>query len=313
MSDEVLDKVICMEKISKAFKYRKGKIQALKDISFSVERGKIFALLGPNGAGKTTLIKILLNFVFPDQGSVFLFNHNVNDRIARQKVGYVPEDLSMPDFPDATSFLYFLGRLSGMVENVLQKKIPELLELTGLANSTHPINKFSKGMKRRLSIAQAIIHQPELLILDEPTDGLDPIERKRILNLLKDFCNAGGTIFLCSHVLTEVEYLCDQFIILNQGQIVYNSQKDQHDFDEYFISIESDLPKSIIDLLPKNCTVQNSQFRKGIFVNNKKALNDVISLLTQNNITIEQIQKQNNTLSELFFKYINKKHEINTN
>lgn len=304
MADLKQDIVIRIENISKTYKHRKTNVYALRNVSFSVERGDIFALLGPNGAGKTTLIKIILNFVFPDRGTVFLYTNNSKKPISRKKVGYVPEDLSMPGFSNATSFLYFLGRLSGMKEDNIKRKIQGLLDLTGLAQTFTPINKFSKGMKRRLSIAQAILHEPKILILDEPTDGLDPLERERILNLLKDFREQGGTILLCSHVLTEVESLCNEFLILKQGKIVLNSKVDSKAAYEYAISINISLPYIIIKKLPSGCSYIGSGTKKEILIKNGTYLNEVLSLLNHNSIPIVNIERKNKGLSEIFYKYV---------
>lgn len=198
-----------------------GKIQALKGVSLKVEKGQIYGLLGQNGAGKTTLIKILLGIVELTEGQASLLGAPAGDSNARRRVGYLPEDHAFPGYHTAYSLMDFYGSLYGVPSAERAKRIPETLEQVGIAGRMHyKIKTYSKGMKQRLGIAQAMMHRPDLIILDEPTDGVDPMGRREIRDLMTQLKEEGHTIFLNSHLLGEVELICDRVAILQQGKMV---------------------------------------------------------------------------------------------
>ena len=198
-----------------------GRIEALKGVTLRVEKGQIFGLLGQNGAGKTTLIKVLLGIVRKTDGEAGLLGHVAGDASARKRVGYLPEDHQFPGYHTAFSLMDFYGALYGVPKDDRRKKIPETLELVGIAGRMNSkIRTYSKGMKQRLGIAQALLHDPDLIILDEPTDGVDPLGRREIRELMGRLKERGHTIFLNSHLLGEVELICDRVAILQQGQLV---------------------------------------------------------------------------------------------
>ncbi|MCC7336864.1 MAG: ABC transporter ATP-binding protein [Pirellulaceae bacterium] len=195
-------------------------IEALQGVDLTVRRGEVFGLLGPNGAGKTTLIKILLGIVRCTAGSASLLGAPAGSRAARQRIGYLPENLSFPSHHTAVRALQLYGRLSRVSERVIHSRSLELLELVGLAGRQHElVRKYSKGMRQRLGLAQALLHEPELLILDEPTDGLDPVGRSEIRRLISALREQGKTVFLNSHILQEVELVCDRVAILADGTL----------------------------------------------------------------------------------------------
>jgi ABC-2 type transport system ATP-binding protein len=198
-----------------------GRIQALKGVSLKVEKGQIYGLLGQNGAGKTTLIKILLGIVKITGGEADLLGAPAGTTATRQRVGYLPEDHQFPGYHSGYSLMDFYGQLYGVSRDDRRRKIPETLELVGIAGRMHSkVKTYSKGMKQRLGIAQAMLHDPDLIILDEPTDGVDPLGRREIRELMQRLKERGHSIFLNSHLLGEVELICDRVAILQQGMLV---------------------------------------------------------------------------------------------
>lgn len=201
---------------------RKRGVHALRGISFTVAPGEIFGLLGPNGAGKTTFIKILLGIARKTSGQVQLLGRPAGDRRGRRLVGYLPEHLRIPSHHNALTALEYYGKLSGLSGHEIRHRGVRLLELVGLASRAKDgVRKYSKGMLQRLGLAQALLHDPQLLVLDEPTDGLDPVGRSQVRAILKQLKDEGRTIFLNSHLLLEVEMICDRVAILNRGQLKY--------------------------------------------------------------------------------------------
>lgn len=193
-------------------------VSALNGVTFELPRGQIFGLLGPNGAGKTTLIKVLLGIVRRTRGEASLFGYPAGDRRGRKHVGYLPEGHRIPPHHTGNSALEFLGQLSGMRYREIRSRRTDLLGKVGLEKwGTTSIRKYSKGMQQRLGLAQAMLHDPELLILDEPTDGVDPVGRSDMREILNGFRNSGKTVFINSHLLQEIELVCDKVAILHGG------------------------------------------------------------------------------------------------
>ena len=197
-----------------------GPLRALGGVSLDVEPATVFGLLGQNGAGKTTLIKILLGMLAPTSGSAHLLGLPVGSVAARREVGYLPEDHRLPEYHTGPSLLDVYGGLQGLPRQERRRRAAELLERLGLAGREKlRIRGYSKGMKQRLGLAQALLHRPSVLFLDEPTDGVDPVGRKQIRDLLLAERARGVTIFINSHLLGEVEQLCDRVAILRKGQL----------------------------------------------------------------------------------------------
>jgi ABC-2 type transport system ATP-binding protein len=205
-----------------------GRIQALKGVSLSVQQGQIYGLLGQNGAGKTTLIKILLGIAKKTDGDAELLGQRAGKTDVRRRVGYLPEDHQFPTYHTGYSLMEFYGTLYGVSRDDRRKKIPETLELVGIAGRMNSkIKTYSKGMKQRLGIAQALLHDPEVIFLDEPTDGVDPLGRREIRELMGRLKDKGHTIFLNSHLLGEVELICDRVAILQRGQLIREGTIDE--------------------------------------------------------------------------------------
>lgn len=198
--------------------FRRRKVEALQGVSFDVEPGEIFGLLGPNGAGKTTLIKVLLGLVKRSDGQAKVLDLPAGDRRGRMRIGYLPENHRIPRHLTGNTALEYYGQLSHMSLSEIRIKRGELLDSVGLSKwGTTPVASYSKGMLQRLGLAQAMLHDPELLILDEPTDGVDPVGRAGIRETLFWLKDRGKTVFLNSHLLQELELVCDRVAILQKG------------------------------------------------------------------------------------------------
>ncbi len=205
--------------------YRDGimgrkQFEALKGVDLQVHPGEIFGLLGPNGAGKTTMVKILLGIVRRTKGSATLLGLPAGDRRSRRRVGYLPENLRIPRHHNANTALDLYGQMSGLSSAEIRSRRGPILERVGLADrAKDSVKKYSKGMLQRLGLAQCMLHQPEVVFLDEPTDGLDPVGRSDVRTILTELKSEGKTVFLNSHLLQEVEMICDRVAILHKGEL----------------------------------------------------------------------------------------------
>jgi ABC-2 type transport system ATP-binding protein len=217
------DAAIHVDRLSKTYTegliFRKRR-EALRGVSFDVQRGEIFGLLGGNGAGKTTFIKILLGIIRRSQGMATILGYPAGDIRARRRVGYLPENLRVPRHLTAMTALEYYGHLSNVPSGVIRERRGPLLERVGLApRANDPVRNYSKGMLQRLGLAQAMLHDPDIFVLDEPTDGLDPQARADVRTYLAELKQQGKTVFLNSHILQEVELICDRVAILKAGQL----------------------------------------------------------------------------------------------
>jgi ABC-2 type transport system ATP-binding protein len=206
--------------------YRKGlrqqRVQAVNGLSLSVAEGEIFGFLGPNGAGKSTTIKVLCDLIRPTAGKAAILGRDVSDPEARRHMGYLPENPSYYPFLTAWELLRFHGDLHGVAETTLRARGEKLLAAMELAEAANrPVRTYSKGMVQRFGIAAALIHDPELLIFDEPMSGLDPLGRKLVVDLMADLRTSGKTIFFSTHILPDVETICDRIGVLVGGKLVY--------------------------------------------------------------------------------------------
>ena len=213
--------LIRIDRLGKTYGSRRKGFRALDQVSLEVRAGSVFGLLGPNGAGKTTLIKILLGLVKRTDGEAFLFGQPIGDAKARQRIGYLPEAHRLPAYLTGRQVIELFGMLCGRDKAFLRKRMPELLELVGMRDSAdRKIKEYSKGMQQRIGLAQALIHEPEIVFLDEPTDGIDPVGRAAIRKVVLELKRRGTSIFINSHLLMEVELICDRVVIMNRGKII---------------------------------------------------------------------------------------------
>jgi ABC-2 type transport system ATP-binding protein len=201
-------------------RYRRRDPWAVDGVSFHVEAGQAFGLLGPNGAGKTSVVKMIAGLLRPDGGSISLFGSNPGDPAARAEIGFAPEDPDFPKFLRAREVMDYFASLLGLDGEERARRIPETLAFAGLENERRQVRQFSKGMKQRLGIAQAILGRPKLLILDEPTADLDPIGRRDVRALIESLKASGVAVLLNSHLLSEVELVCDTVAILASGRVL---------------------------------------------------------------------------------------------
>ncbi|HPM84057.1 MAG TPA: ABC transporter ATP-binding protein [Candidatus Anammoximicrobium sp.] len=213
--------VIEVESLGKVYRdgwLRRRRLEVLREVTLDVRPGEIFGLLGPNGAGKTTFIKILLGIVRKWTGSARLLGLPAGDRRSRRRVGFLPENLRIARHHTAATALDYYGKLNGVPARQIRERSGELLQLVGLADRARDsVAKYSKGMLQRLGLAQALLHDPQLVILDEPTDGLDPVGRAHVRSIMQQLKAQGKTVFLNSHLLQEVELICDRIAILDKG------------------------------------------------------------------------------------------------
>lgn len=206
-------------KVYKGF-WTKHKITALNKLNLTVNNGEIFGLLGPNGSGKTTTVKMLLGLIFPTSGTVNILGKPATDVKVKNNIGFLPEETYLYTFLNAEETLDFCGRLFRLPSDVRKERTENLLKLVGIESARkRPLKQYSKGMLRRIGFAQALINDPKLLILDEPTSGLDPIGTRDIKDLILDMKERGKTVFMCSHLLADVQDICDRVAILNKGTL----------------------------------------------------------------------------------------------
>jgi ABC-2 type transport system ATP-binding protein len=212
---------VTFDQLSVRFASRKSEVVALDNISLVVPCGTVFGFLGPNGAGKTTAIHVLLGFQQATAGRATIFDCDVRAAIARQRIGYLPEHPDAYRFLTGREMLQFAGKLCGLSGAILAQRIQHVLQEVDLADAaSRRIATYSRGMRQRICLAQALLHEPDLLILDEPTGGLDPIGRLLIRRIITDWRQRGKTVFFSSHELSEVELVCDQVCMLARGRIV---------------------------------------------------------------------------------------------
>ena len=214
--------MIKFEKISKEFKegLQARRIRALEDLTLDIHKGEVFGFLGPNGAGKSTAIKILLNLIYPDSGNASIMGKDVGNKDMRRFIGYLPENPYFYDYLAAEELLWFGGRASGLNKQETRQRSDALLTKVNLSQAKNrPLRTYSKGMVQRAGLALALVHDPDVVILDEPMSGLDPIGRKLVGDLILELKSQGKTVFFSSHILTDIERYCDRVGIIIAGRL----------------------------------------------------------------------------------------------
>ena len=297
------------EGLTKVFRsnWSKRELRAVDNISLRVPAGSTFGLLGPNGAGKTTFVKMLLSCADPTYGTTRVFGRDTREPEARRPIGYLPENHRFPTYMTGWGMLDFYSALSGMDSTTRRKRIPELLNLVGLDERAHHLRlgKYSKGMLQRVGLAQALMHEPKLLVLDEPSDGVDPVGRKHIRDVLQALEQKGVTIFLNSHLLAEVELFCREVAIIQKGKLALSGTVEELTQGSGYRVEAENVPEQLRTELrtsARNMSSVNGTL-KLMFATREEA-NGALDLLRANRCEIEAFARTRSTLEEVFMKTV---------
>ena len=287
---------------------RKGGFPALRGVDLEVGRGQVFGLLGPNGAGKTTLVKVLLGLTRGWTGEATLFSRPPKDARSRKRVGYLPEAHRLPPYLTGRQVMHLFGMMAGADSAEVEARIGPLLEKVNMTTSAdRKIREYSKGMQQRLGLAQALVHDPELVILDEPTDGVDPVGRASIREMVLDLKARGVTVLINSHLLMEVELICDHVVIMDKGKILTRGSIDELTPKTGAIEVDlretpEDLEESLSDL-GRNFALRDGGFQLELNLDEQDAL---IDHLRGRGLSILSITPRRLTLEQSFIGLIKK-------
>jgi ABC-2 type transport system ATP-binding protein len=297
----------------------KKKYQALDNVSLQVSRGEVFGLLGPNGAGKTTFLKILLGIIRKTSGDGKLLGFPLGSREGRKKVGYLPEHLRVPSHLTGYQALELFGNLSNVPTSEVRAKRDELLELVGLSQRAKDgVKQYSKGMLQRLGLAQALLHDPELLVLDEPTDGLDPRARAEMRDIMRQLQKRGVTVFLNSHLLHEVEMVCERVAILDKGVLRFCGSVQQAEQalggskPEPGIRVQLELEHSDAEslnqcfqaLIVEVTKISENRFKVDTRLDDQPAIDDLIDRLRSAGVGLISLNRTRISLEDAFLQMV---------
>jgi ABC-2 type transport system ATP-binding protein len=277
----------------------------VRGLSLQVPRGEIFGFLGPNGAGKSTSIKMLLGLVRPTDGHATVLGAPVGDVETRRRIGFLPEDFRFYDWLTAAELLRFHGRLCGMTATALRSRVPEMLDLVGLtAHADRRVRGFSKGMLQRIGLAQALVHEPELVFLDEPTSGLDPMGRRMVRDILNAERRRGATVFLNSHLLGEVEITCDRVVFIKAGEVVAaQNLRDATPKDVRVVAHVRGMSDAAMEDLVRETTGAQLDAERLIFsVRTNDEIPGVVRALVGHGVELFDLSPERVPLEELFVK-----------
>ncbi len=297
--------VISIDHVHKTFKRR---VHALRGVSMRVHEGEIFGLLGPNGAGKSTLVKILMTVIRPGRLEGTMLGKPVGHKPTLRQVGYLPEHHRFPGYLKAAHVLDYFAALSGVRRSLRRKKTDEMLELVGMSDWARlRISGFSKGMLQRIGIAQALMNDPKVLLLDEPTDGVDPVGRREIRDLLLRLREQGHTIFINSHLLSELEMVCDRVSIMVKGRVSMEGTIDDltSASKRYEIIVQGEAPSSIAD--NKDLTIESlgdSSTKLTLMSSEAEVVQPLIDQLRSASVVIRSIEPVRESLEDLFMRAV---------
>lgn len=276
---------------------------AVRNLSLTVRRGEIFGFLGPNGAGKSTSIRMLLGLVAPTSGQAFVLGQPAGDVEVRRRIGFLPEDFRFYDWLTASELLRLHGRLCGVSSRELHDRVPALIDLVGLTpHRDKRLEDFSKGMLQRIGLAQALVHQPDLIFLDEPTSGLDPMGRRLVRDIIRVQRERGATVFLNSHLLSEIEITCDQVVFIREGEVVTSRDLRIPDETELRVVVRvRNLSQEAIDRLSLwSTSAVVEEDRLSFTARSRDALPEILRHLVVSGADIYEFTPRRTSLEELF-------------
>jgi ABC-2 type transport system ATP-binding protein len=281
---------------------------ALKDLDLEVKRGEIFGFLGPNGAGKTTTIKLLMNLIRPTAGEAHILGIPVTEASSRKNLGYLPENPNYYPYLTARELLRMVGRIHGLTHGEIEKESREILTLLDLPlEKRRYIGGFSKGMLQRVGLAQAIFHDPEVIILDEPMSGLDPPGRKLVADLMLELRDRGKTIFFSTHILHDVEVICDRIGIIANGQLRFCgilADVISESFSSYEVVLRKVFPEQVKTLEEKGFDPRNFEDKVKLEVP-KDDLPTFVDSFVRQGVELVAIEPKRFTLEDFFMSFIN--------
>ncbi|GIV19603.1 MAG: ABC transporter ATP-binding protein [Armatimonadota bacterium] len=297
---------ICTEGLTKIYVSRKQKHIAVHDLSLQIIDGETVGFLGANGAGKTTTIKMLLHFITPTRGRAWLYGVPCEEPRARQKVGYMPEQPYFPRYLTPRELLSAHAALAGVPAKEAKHRVEVALEMARADAFAHrPIGKLSKGMTQRVALAQALVGDPQLLILDEPASGLDPVSRVEMRNVLQALKEHGKTIFLSSHHLSEVELICDRVAIIHQGQLLaFGTPEELTQQTDRYVLVAQNVPPETERILRGFCTSIHHEGAQVVAVTSEARVYEVTRLLAEANARLISLVQQRETLEEAFLRIV---------
>jgi len=279
----------------------------VRSLSLTVRRGEIFGFLGPNGAGKSTSIKMLLGLVKPTGGQAFVLGAPAGDVQVRRKIGFLPEDFRFYEWLRPVEFLELHGRLCGVPAATLRERIPALIDLVGLTpHQSKRLDEFSKGMLQRIGLAQALIHEPELIFLDEPTSGLDPMGRRLVRDIVRAQRERGATVFLNSHLLSEIEVTCDRVVFLKDGEVVANWDLQTLGDHEVRVAVRARKlsQEAVVGLAPWSSSPELDGEDLTVLARSTEVLPDILRHLVASGADVYKFAPERRTLEDLFVKVV---------
>jgi len=280
---------------------------AVSDLTLTVERGEVFGFLGPNGAGKTTSVKMLLNLIMPTGGEGRLFGQPLSYPPVRSRVGFLPEHFRFHDWLTANEFLKLHADLYHMPQDESRRRIPELLELVNLVpHADKRLHEYSKGMLQRIGLAQALLNRPNLVILDEPTSGLDPVGRRLVRDIIRDLRSNGTTVFLNSHLLSEVEITCDRVAFIKHGEVIRISDLKSLVEGEFSVEIRArNLTSQIIAGLSHwSSNVRQDEEHLALTLTSESHLPEINRYLVDQGVDIYALRPEHVSLEDLFIQIV---------
>jgi ABC-2 type transport system ATP-binding protein len=285
--------------------WRKRKVRALDGLSLSVESGQIFGFLGANGAGKTTTLKLLMRLIYPTAGTARILDRDISDVAMHGRIGYLPENPYFYDYLTAREFLNYCGELFGRNRHTREQRTEELLARVNLEKKSwdRQLRKFSKGMLQRVGLAQALVNDPEIVFLDEPMSGLDPVGRREVRDLIASLRTQGKTVFMCSHILSDIEVLCDSVAILKRGRLAHAGSLEElrtREANTVEIIVTGGDPEMLKKHLGDRASVTITASGLRIEVADEKEVDGVIAALRQANGRLISVQPTRQSLEELF-------------